>query len=102
MDGSLAGIDWKHLGTMLRPAVQAEMAKLPQEVQAAFRATGAYITQNGSRIELEIRFTEGDEVASKVKDFVLNNLMNALPEVVKMVGARAFVKILKGGASGVS
>lgn len=99
MDGSL-GLDWKQMGVMLRPAVQQEMAKLPPEVQAAFRATGVYVTQDGNRIDLEVRFSEGDVAADKVKDFVLNSLMNALPEVVKMLGARAFVRKLKEDESG--
>jgi len=93
-------MDWKQLGMMLRPAVQQEMAKLPMEVQEAFRATGAYITQNGNRIDLEVRFSEGDATADKVKGFVLNSLMDALPEVVKMLGARAFVRKLKEGEDG--
>jgi hypothetical protein len=100
MDGNLMGIDWKHLGAMLRPAVEQEMSKLPPGVQAAFRATGAYITREGSHIDLEIRFTEGDATADKVKDFVLGSLMDALPEVVKILGARAFVRRLQGGANG--
>jgi hypothetical protein len=65
-------------------------------VQTAFRTTEAYITQKGNRIELEIRFQEGDAVAGQVKDFVLNNLMGAMPQVVKMLSARAFVRKLEG------
>jgi hypothetical protein len=97
MDRSLGGIDWKMIGGMLRPAMQQEIAKLPAEVQASFRETAAYITQKGNRIDLEIRFAEGSVTADRVKDFVLNNLMNALPEVIKMLGGRALVRKLKEG-----
>jgi len=92
MDGSLTSIDWRQLGMMLRPAVQYEMSRLPPDVQAAFHATEVYITQQGNRIDMEIRFKEGDATANRVKDFVLSSLMAALPEVVKILAARAFVR----------
>lgn len=92
MDGSM---NWEQVFNMLKPAVEAEMAKLPAEVQTAFRTTEAYITQRGNRIDLEIKFKEGDTVADKVKDFVLSNLIGAMPQVVKMLNARAFVRKLE-------
>jgi len=41
---------------------------------------------------VEIRFPEGDEVAHKVKDFIISSFMGSLPELGKLLGVRVFVK----------
>ena len=100
MEGSLMGIDWKQLGAMLGPALQQELSKLPAEAQRALRETGTYVTLQANHIDIDIRFTEGDEGAEKIKGLLLNSLIDAIPQVIKMFGCRTFARKLEGGGNG--
>jgi len=100
MAGSLMGIDWKQLGAILGPALQQELSKLPAEAQRALRETGAYVTLKGNHIDIDIRFTEGDEGAEKTKGLLLNSLIDAIPHVIKMFGCRAFARTLRNEEGG--
>ena len=100
MDGSLMGLDWKQLSAMLGPALQQELSKLPQPLQQALRETESYVTLKGNHIEVDVRFREDDPQAEKIKGLLLNSLMDAIPNVVKMFGCRAFARKLKEDENG--
>lgn len=100
MDGSLMGIDWKQLSTMVGPALQQELNKLPPEAQQALHETEAYVTLRGNRIDVDVRFREEDPHAEKIKGLLLNSLIDAIPYVIKMFGCRAFARKMKEEESG--
>ena len=88
-------MDWKQLFEMMGPAVQQWLNQLPPEQRQALRETAAYIVQNGNSIHIDLRFNEENPQAEKARDTLTQGLMNATPQVVKMFGCRAFVKIVK-------
>ena len=98
----MLGMDWKELDKMLGPAVQQQLNQLPPEARQALRETEAYITQDGNFISLDLRFNEENPEAEKARDLLIKSLMEATPQVVKMLGCRAFVRKLKGEGSGLS
>ncbi len=91
----MLGMDWKQLFEMMGPAVQQQLNQLAPEARQALRDSEAYITQDGSSIHIDLRFNEENPQAEKARDTLTQGLMNATPQVVKMLGCRAFVKILK-------
>ena len=91
----MLGMDWKQLFEMMGPAVQQQLNQLAPEARQALRDSEAYITQDGSSIHIDLRFNEENPQAEKARDILTQGLMNATPQVVKMLGCRAFVKILK-------
>jgi len=92
----MLGMDWKQLFEMMGPAVQQQLNQLPPEARQALRDSEAYITQDGNSIHIDLRFNEENPQAEKARDTLTQGLMNATPQVVKMLGCRAFIKILKG------
>jgi len=91
----MLGMDWKQLFEMMGPAVQQQLNQLAPEARQALRDSEAYITQDGSSIHIDLRFNEENPQAEKARDTLTQGLMTATPQVVKMLGCRAFVKILK-------
>ena len=91
----MLGMNWKELGNMLGPAVQQQLNQLAPEARQALRDSEAYITQDGNSIHIDLRFNEENLQAEEARDTLTQGLMNAIPQVVKMLGCRAFVKILK-------
>jgi len=91
----MLGMDWKQLFEMMGPAVQQQLNQLAPEARQALRDSEAYITQDGSSIHIDLRFNEENPQAEKARDTLTQGLMNATPQVVKMLGCRAFIKILK-------
>ena len=100
MDGSISGIDWKQLSTMIGPALQQELNKLPPEAGQALRETETYVTLRGNRIDVDVRFREEDEGAERIKGLLLNSLIEAIPYVIKMFGCRAFARKIKEDEDG--
>ena len=88
-------MDWKQLFGMMGPALQQQLSQLPPGAQQALRETAAYVIQDGNFITLDIRFNEENPQAEKARDILLKSLMDAIPQVVKMFGCRALVKIEK-------
>lgn len=88
----MAGIDWKRMGAMIGPALQQELGRFPPEAQAALRGTGVYVTRDGSGINVEARSRQGDADAEKMRKLLLDNLVEAIPQVIKMFGCRVFIK----------
>ena len=91
----MLGMDWKQLFEMMGPAVQQQLNQLAPEARQALRDSEAYITQDGNSIHIDLRFNEENLQAEEARDTLTQGLMNAIPQVVKMLGCRAFVKILK-------
>jgi hypothetical protein len=91
----MLGVDWKQLFEMMGPALQQQLGQLPPEARQALRDSVAYITQHGNSIHIDLRFNEENPQAEKARDTLAQGLMSATPQVVKMLGCRAFVKILK-------
>lgn len=91
----MIGMDWKQLFEMMGPAVQQQLNQLPPEARQALRDSEAYITQSGNSIHIDLRFNEKNPQAEKARDTLTQGLMNATPQVVKMLGCRAFVKIVR-------
>ena len=91
----MLGMDWKQLFEMMGPAVQQQLNQLSPEARQALRDSEAYITQDGNSIHIDLRFNEENPQAEKARDTLTQGLMNATPQVVKMFGCRAFVKIVK-------
>ena len=88
-------MDWKQLFDMVGPALQQQLNQLPPGAQQALRETAAYVIQDGNFITLDIRFNEENPQAEKARDILLKSLMDTIPQVVKMFGCRALVKIEK-------
>ncbi|MFC1910286.1 hypothetical protein ACFLXC_03200 [Chloroflexota bacterium] len=91
----MIGMDWKQLGAMLGPAVQQQLSQLTPQARQALRETEAYITHRGSFIGIDLRFREENPEAEKARDTLTVSLLDAIPQVVKMLGCRAFIKVVK-------
>ena len=98
MDGNLnLGINWSQLSTMVGPALQQELSQKlsPQQLQALYE-TEAFITQQGSRISVDIKFKETDaDTDAVIKSLLLGGLMRAIPQVIKMFRVRTFARKLE-------
>ena len=98
MDGNLnLGINWSQLSTMVGPALQQELSQKlsPQQLQALYE-TEAFITQQGSRISVDIKFKETDaDTDAVIKSLLIDGLMRAIPQVIKMFRVRAFARKLE-------
>ncbi len=88
-------MDWKQLVEMMWPVVQQQLNQLTPEARQALHDSEAYITQEGNFIYIDIRFNEENPQAEKARDTLTQGLMNAIPQVVKLLGCRAFVNIVK-------
>ena len=91
----MLNMDWKQLFAMVGPAVNQELNKLPPEARQSLRETEVYITQDSDSIHLDLRFNEKNPKSKESRDTLSKSLMSAIPEVVKVFGCRAFVKIDK-------
>ena len=98
MDGDLnLGINWSQLSTMVGPALQQQLSQKlsPQQLQALYE-TEAFITQQGSRISVDIKFKETDaDTDAVIKSLLLDGLMRAIPQVIKMFRVRTFARKLE-------
>ena len=98
MDGNLnLGINWGQLSTMVGPALQEELSQKlsPQQLQALYESE-AFITQQGCRISVDIKFKETDaDTDAVIKSLLLGGLMRAIPQVIKMFRVRTFARKLE-------
>lgn len=94
------GMDWKQLMAMAGPMIQQQINQFPPETRTALRETAVYITRDGDMINLDVRFKEGDKSAEQMRGLLLNTLMDAIPQVVKIFGCRVLVKQVKTESKG--
>ena len=103
MDGTLnLGMDWSQLSAMAGPALQKELSQKlsPQQLQA-LHETEAYITQQGCRISVDIKFKAPDEdTEAVIKNLLLGGLMRATPQLIKMFHVRTFARKLEEEGAG--